>query len=520
MTAEIEALNAISFKPYYTAADIWRDDVVHVEGIHKPAFDEVHRVFGLMKRGAPYTNIVVEGASGTGKSNFIGQVRRGVTKGEDVFVLIQLSSSRQFWHSVAIAYADALFREGTAGQTQLQFILDALADRLSITGDSKAALLSGEIDSNLLKTVRHGLVKALGRSPSVRPTIATALALVLLNSLDPLHQDVANAIIQGLEAPTEDGTAELNLTRLPPREVVKGFDRIFGLAGKFTLVAIDQLDGLIALSKNASSEDVQSLLDEVSNGLMDLPEDNPQHTLIILSCLPPTWTLIRERGVQSAWQRFSNRQQLRLMPNAEAGEALIASYLAASYNRAGFTPPYPTWPVKPSAFTEAPFYSPRALIQLTEQHIRYCRERGAITELSDFGVAQTEKVEDTLEVKPDTRLDAHFEALRKQADVSGILGKDQADLRLPPLLRAGLEAWIQEQDHPRSFSLDAPPGRNPALHARLRQIVDADVEDEVHWSFRAVAQGQPNAALTRLRSAVTASGLGARRSLFIIRNES
>jgi hypothetical protein len=520
MTKPIEALETVSFRPHYTAADIWRDDVINVDGIHQEAFDEVRRIFGLMRRGAPYSNIVIEGASGTGKSHFIGRVRRGVTKGENVFVLIQLSSARQFWHSVAIAYADALFREGPTGRTQLEFVLDALADSLSIKGNDKAALLNGEIDPALLKRVRNELTKALGRGPSMRPTIATGLALVLLNSHDPIHQDVANAIIQGLDAPHEEGTAELNLTRLPPREVVKGFDRIFGLAGKFTLVAIDQLDGLIALSKSSNRQEVQSVLDEVANGLMDLAEDNPEHTLIILSCLPPTWTLIRERGVQSAWQRFSNRQQLRLIPSAEVGEALIASYLKAAYDRAGFTPPYATWPIKPSAFEEAPFYSPRALIQLTEQHIRYCRERGEITELADIVTARDETVIETVEEKPDTGLDARFADLRASADVSGVLDKDHVDMRLPPLLRAGLEAWIEEQAHPRSFSLDAPPGRNPALHARLRQVVDSDLEDEVHWSFRAVPHGHAVAALTRLRSAVTASGLGERRALFIIRNDS
>ena len=61
----------------------------------------------------------------------------------------------------------------------------------------------------------------------------------------------------------------------------------------------------------------------------------------------------------------------------------------------------------------------------------------------------------------------------------------------------------------------------PSLHARLRQTVDADTDDEVHWSFRAVLNANAVAALHRLRAAVTASGLelsAARRRLFILRN--
>ncbi len=517
MTTQMQALEAVSFRPHYTAADIWRDDVIHVDGIHREAFNEVRRIFGLMKQGVPYSNIVIEGASGTGKSHFLGRVRRGVTKGENVFVLIQLSSARQFWHSVAIAYADALFREGPTGRTQLEFVLDALAIRLGLGGKDRAALLGGQIDVPLLKKIHQGLKKEFGPNPALRPVIVTGLALCLLNSQDPLYQDAANAIIQGLDAP-EESADQLDLIRLTPREVVKGFDRIFRVAGKYTLAAIDQLDGLIALSKSSNQAEVQSVLDEVANGLMDFAEDNPENTLIILSCLPTTSTLIREQGVESAWQRFSNRQQLRLIPSAEVGEDLIAKYLGAAYSRASFRPRYPTWPIRRSAFADAPFYSPRALIQLTEQHIRNCREKAVISELSSFGVTLEEPRQNKVEPKKSEELDARFDQLRNQADISGILEKNHVDQRLPPLLRAGLEAWILEQDSPARFSLDAPPGQNPALHARLRQIIDADLEDEVHWSFRAVPHTHATAALTRLRGAVTTSGLGTRRSLFILRN--
>jgi hypothetical protein len=175
MTAQLQALEAVSFRPHYTAADIWRDDVIHVDGIHRDAFNEVRRIFGLMKQGVPYSNIVIEGASGTGKSHFLGRVRRGVTKGENVFVLIQLSSARQFWHSVAIAYADALFRDGPTGRTQLEFVLDALVDRLGIRGKDRARLLGGQIDIPLLKKVHQGLKKNWAQIPLYAPSSSPVL---------------------------------------------------------------------------------------------------------------------------------------------------------------------------------------------------------------------------------------------------------------------------------------------------------------------------------------------------------
>ena len=518
MTTQLEALNAVSFRPHYTAADIWRDDVVHVDGIHTEPFEEVRRVFGQMKRGVPYSNIVVEGAAGAGKSHFIGRLRRGVTKGENVFVLIQLSSAREFWSSVAIAYADALFHEGTKGRTQLSFVLSALADRIGLKGNNKKSLLAGELSPALLAAAQDGLARAFGHSPAVRPAITTGLALIMLNSADPVHRDVANSIFQGLDPSEEEKTAALKLNRIPSRDVVKGLDRLFGLAGKYALVAIDQLDGLIALSKSSNRDEVQSVIDEVSNGFMDLAEDNPEHTLIVLSCLPITWIRIREQGVESAWQRFNNRQQLRTIPSAAVGRSLIASYLANAYGKVRFKPPYPTWPIRPEAFETAPEYSPRSLIQLTEQHIRKCRERREVSELRAFGGSLGTTAKEAPAPKSDSSLDSRFADLRRQANISLVMSAEGMDTALPVLLRAGIEAWIEEQDGAEAFSLDAPPGQNGALHARLRQVIDADLEDEVHWSFRAVPQAHATSALTRLRSAVTASGLGERRSLFIIRN--
>lgn len=514
----LEALDAVSFRPHYTAADVWRDDTIHVDGIHEEAYEKVRRVFGLMKRSAPYSNIVIEGRAGTGKSHFIGHLRRGVTKGENVFVLIQLSIAREFWQSVAIAYADALTRKGASGRSQITYVLEALADKLSLEAREKQALLRGEIHAELLKSVRVRLVEALGIGPANNRFSQSGMALILLNSRNLAHQDAAQSIMLGLDTAEDQLVAELRLDQLHSREIVKGFDKILGLAGKFTLVAIDQLDGLISVAQKSGSADAQSVYNEISTALMDLAEDNPEHTLIVLSCLPTTWTMIRERGVQSAWQRFNNHHQLRLIPSVGAGQRLIAAYLGDAYGRVGFTPPYPTWPIQPSAFNEIHNYSPRDLITAVEHHIDCCREQGEITELSDLDGTENEKVTIAPEAEPNRSLDSRFDELRKAADISGLLDSETVDDRLPPLLRAGLEAWIQEQEYPRGFSIDAPPGRNPALHARLRQTLNADLEDELHWSFRAVPHSHPSAALTRLRSAVAASGLGERRALLVLRD--
>ena len=109
----------------------------------------------------------------------------------------------------------------------------------------------------------------------------------------------------------------------------------------------------------------------------------------------------------------------------------------------------------------------------------------------------------------------------QEANVAVALDEKKVDYGLPPLLRAGLTAWAEENAAAGDFSVDPPPGRSFSLHARLRRIVDADTDDEVHSSFRAILNASPVAALNRLRAAVTASGLelsGERRRLFVLRN--
>jgi hypothetical protein len=134
------------------------------------------------------------------------------------------------------------------------------------------------------------------------------------------------------------------------------------------------------------------------------------------------------------------------------------------------------------------------------------------------------------------RIEARFEDLRRNADVTSPLEHDTEDSTFPALLAAGLQAWIVERgDRGARFSIDPPPSSKPDLHARLRRELDerseeererdADqsrTEDQMHWSFRAISDTHHGvAALHRIRRASTAAGLAhdvTKRKLFLIRN--
>ena len=524
MGSELKALRQVAFRTAYAGNDIWRDDVIHVDGIHSSAFDQILDALAWLRNGVPVGNVVIQGRPGIGKSHFLGRVRHAVIERGQVFVLFQPSTARQFWDSLALACRDALHRKVGEGRTQLRTVLHGLGEAIGLKRAEIDDLVAGTFNRTHLKVVRRSLQRHVSRRPGDQVALDVALALILTNSEDFAHQDIGDALLQGLEIDVDEARAHsIRASRIPCREVVSAFDRLIHAAGCATLVAVDQLDGLIALGRSLDGGEEQLLLDQVATGLMDLAED-VQHSLIVVSCLTDSWTLIREQAVPSAHARYPTVVQLRPIPSAEVGEKLVAAYLRTAFTRAEFTPEYPTWPVRSTAFADAVLFSPRSLINVVQDHCARCRENGRVTELEQLP-AERPRGPGALPPAPppDPDLDRRFSQLVREADIADALDEKKVDAGLPALLRAGLTAWAEENAEAGDFSVDPPLGRNPSLHARLRRIVDVDTDDEVHWSFRAVLNDNAVAALHRLRAAVTASGLelsGERRRLLILRNAS
>ena len=339
MDAELKALGQVAFSTFHTGKDIWRDDGIHVDGIHTWAFDRVLETLDRVRDGASVGNLVIQGRPGIGKSHFLGRVRHAVIERGQVFVLFQPSDARGFWVGLALAYVDALHRKLGEGGTQLRAILHGLGAAVGLQETEIEDLAAGTFSISHLKDVRRSLQLHLGRRPADQVAVDVALALILTNSEDLAQQDIGDALIQGLEIDVDEARAHaIRARRIPCREVVGAFDRLVGASGRTTLVAVDQLDGLVALGRSLSGAGQQLLLDQMATGLMDLAED-VQHSLIVVSCLIDSWTLIRERSVASAHERYPAAVYLRPIPSARVGAALIAAYLSVAYTRAGFARP-------------------------------------------------------------------------------------------------------------------------------------------------------------------------------------
>jgi Helicase HerA, central domain len=532
VTAALEALGSLVFRPYERPDDVWRDDVVHVDGLHSEAFGEILHRYRQLKAGNDVANVVIEGRPGVGKTHFLGRLRAHVVAEGDFFVLVQLSSARQFWESLVVQYLSAFARPNAGGQTQLARWSAAFFKTAELGEDECERASESMVRAVEIVSLRPRLRRYLGNSPERHAALDVAIALLLQASEDYHAQDVGRAFLVGPDIEPEDKQRYgFQALSLPPQEVIATMDFLVAKAGMVSVVCVDQLDGLIAITQRDGENSTADalLLDQIANGLMDIAQEC-SNSLIALSCLRPTWERIRNKTVQSAAARYPAELKFGAIPSPKVGEALIAAYFNRAYRNACFTPPYSTWPIKPTAFRDAQSYTPRRLIELSEAHARKCRQTRVITELEAFPGADTPATEEpprpnggsASETSLFETIDADFAAARDGAVINGALDEVHVDAKLPALLQAGLAAWIDENSQSDTFSVDGLPDRNAPLHARLRQTLNFDTEEEVHWSLRAIVSAHHTAALTRLRTAMTVSGLGlapGKRNLIILRNQ-
>lgn len=522
MSRELEVLRDVNLLSVQPPKAIWQDGTVVIEGLHRAEFDRVLQRARQLKNGGARQNIILEGRPGVGKSHVLGRVRREAMAADDLFVALQLTKANEFWPALSLGYAEAFFKPH-AGKTQLRHLLDALLKQLGFSFDKKLAFVL-DVDETSLPGLHQNVEQALGLGPEARTAADIAVALVLFNSPNHEHHDIAYALFEGLEIDDDQRRrVGLKSKMLHPREVVRGVDRLVALCGKVTITALDQLDGLITVALKGVADGDRSELNIIANDLMDFAEiaDN---TLVIVSCVSASWKLICDEAIQSAQYRFPDIVKLGDVPSAECGRELIGEVLRREYERLGFVPPHSTWPVRPEAFADAPDYTPRTLILAVDSHIRRCAQQGVVAEMDRLSAGRPEP--STLPPLPPSPpppdgvfsdLDRKFAELTAAARVPDFRA-EAVEQAFPPLLYSALVAFVGENADPVQLALDEIPGAKQAVNARLRQVLDAGSEDEVHWSFRLIPHAHGRSQLVRLQAAITGSGLGLQRYLIVIRN--
>lgn len=533
---ELEALATLKLNYAQVPDDVWRPARFHVEGLHRHTAHVL--LGGLTEAGeSPDTSpigVVVQGQRGTGKTHLLGWVRERVQQDGGYFFLVSLLDAKGFWESTVVSMIDSLSRERSDGKSQLTVLLERLSTLADVPRMVRRAVAG---NSTLSRPVLDTFIEALRRfNKSVgRDSQDTARALVLLASDDLNAQDVGESFLSSMpeEEPGERARWGIRHVQKTPQEIVRDLSRLLALTGP-SVVAIDQIDLVIAQSSISTADSAvpdwreSLIIERIAGGLMSLREVT-RRTLTVVSCIPASWILIEKFATDTVRDRFRQTLQLKTIPDAETGRALIEKRFEERFRKIDFEPPYPTWPVKPSAFDLAPDFTPRQLLIKIDGHIQSCLFNGEIEELEHLdnpAVARPGPPTGPPELPaPDlTALDTRFAELREAADVTSLLTPATEDTAMPALLSAGLTAWIAGLGEAgRTFSQDPAPSSKPPLHARLRQSLDEATEDEAHWGFRAITTENANAALNRLRSASVAAGLNAevsKRRLFLLRNTS
>lgn len=536
--AERRALSALRLNWAPTPDDVWRHWEFHVDDLNRAVADLV--LDGVAEAAQSSDNpigVALQGHRGTGKTHLLGRVRERVQAEVGYFFLIELFEARAFWRNVAMSMVDGLARPRADGDTQLRFFLKQLADivdaprpiRRTVIGDY--ALTRPALDAFVDLIRKHHRQVGMECQDTIR-------ALVLQAAGDLPAQDIGYVFLCSNDEEQAGDRAAWGMRRgkRSAQEIVRDISRLLALTGP-TLIAVDQIDLLVAQSiKSTAAGDraewqASLLLEQIASGLMSLREST-RRTLSVVACLPKTWDEIKKQATDTVQDRFREAAWLKEIPSAELGRELVERRFAERFAEVDFTPPHPTWPIRPEAFEEAVEFTPRGLLRKVDQHVRRCLTQDTVEELRRLNDAPAaDVVSAALSARPAeaTRAEAEFAlydrryaTLIEQVNPAPALDKNTEDLVVPGLLRAGLTAWIGGRGPAgQAFSVDPQAGGKPSLHARLRRAIDDEgTEDEEHWSFRAIIASQPIAALNRIRNAVTGAGLSgevAKRRLFLLR---
>ncbi|MEU4648982.1 ATP-binding protein [Nocardia fluminea] len=514
---EYRALARVQFSTALGPDSIWRPQSYHVEELHRAASAEIARAIALAKDRPDLspTGFILNGDPGVGKTHLLGWIRQYVQDSGGFFFMPKLIDGESFWDGAVHGVMNRLI---DADGGQLRRMLVSLAERAGYDRE-RTARIAGP-----MRPKPEDIKQFLTDLAVVEPRLAyecqdTLRALVLFRAGGPLL-DVGDSFLI-LRDPLDHDVAEKWGFRRGSRNAQLIFHDLIGLFGAAgpVVIALDQIDAVMADSASKGGARTAHHADS----LMKLREETVR-TIIVAACIPTTWQYLKDQGLSSAADRFTELYLDTALPGAPVAAAVVAGHLAVQYDEVDFIPSYPTWPITASAFEAADVtrYTPRRLLQLVAEHVRECLTRGEITELGDFAeVGNSAGSNVPAPLMELGGFDDRFASLRDSADISAPLDPHREDEVMVGLLKAALQCYVMEQRDRGDLSIDSATATGRALHARLLRTIDPVLEEQEHWSFRAIGHTHHLAVQSRMRSAVIESGIDqptGKRHLTILRN--
>jgi hypothetical protein len=535
MMDELDAFRAVNFDWTRQLRSIWRNPPYHVASLHQKRVDDLVDYFAIKTRepdpfDEPLGRVIV-GPAGYGKTHLIGELRRRIWAMDGWFVLLDFVGIKDFWSSVALGFLNSLQVKMPDGKTQYDRLVLKTAAILRIHQEMIAIAKRWPGRPRELVTELAGLfVQSLShmhfQETGAHRDVVTALVLLISEDLD--CHSVAHAWLQGMDLDAADVRPLGLLGENEPIKVVQGLSWIMSLSGP-TLIAVDQIDAIVTASNSLShaansgakqeQAEAQSIVDSLAEGLMDLHEKK-RRAVTVVSCLEATWKVLQEKTTVAVTDRYGSPANLHALSSRDIAKRLVAARLDQAYAVSDFKPPYPTWPFMEAAFESAVGFSPRQLLKVCEEHRQRCVAQGKVTECGTFGSAQSVPPEPA---PPTTAgFNQAYDSEIKAAKVAGLMDTEGEE-QLRELLDATLRLFEKHLDLPDDIDVGVqrdPDQKRPSLHGRLSFTFRAEGDREQHYCFRSLGHRNAIAFQSRLKAAMTASGIDTAlkfRHLFILR---
>ncbi|MBB5048826.1 hypothetical protein HNR60_003596 [Rhodopseudomonas rhenobacensis] len=530
---ELEAFRAVDFNWTRQLKGIWRDQPYHAP-VHEDVLDELMRYFLSSTRDAEPDNEplgrVVIGSAGLGKTHLIGELRRRVWEEDAVFILLDFVGVKDFWASVALGFLNSLQVRIDERRTQYDRLIHKLATLLEL--QAQLADIAGrwrgrprELMAELVKTFLAALARRDRAMTQQHGDVVRAFVLLISEDLE--CGSIAHAWLQGMDLDAAQ-LRELGfvVVKKSPIDIVRGISWLLSLVGP-TLIAVDQIDAIISeanaeryrgngAAASEQTQETQSIIEALAHGLMDL-HDVKRRAITVVSCLEASWEVLRSKATVAVTDRYYRPNVLYALPQPQLARALVSARLAQAYAAGGYTAPDESFPFAPEAFETAVGFTPRQLLKACDDHRQRCLAEGKIIICRTFDAAQP-----PVKAAPPTGLDETFSHELRAASTAGLLDLSNED-PLRDLLADVLQiytAHLQLPDDVDVVSQPDPDQRRPSLHGRLTFIFRAEGDREQHFCFRVLAHDNAIAFQSRLRAAMTASGVDRAlkfRHLFILR---
>ncbi len=538
----LKALRQVDFNWVVKTDDIWKKspfDIPEINGkIRKDLIDEIE---SYSESGTSPLGWVIVGAGGSGKTHLLREVRQDMAEKRRGFLMVDLTGVNDFWETTLLQCIDSLRKPFVGEIPQYQLILEHIINMLRKHNDGRTWVrkLAGLDQKKLISGIKK-IINVLSKRYRIQlqKHHDVIRALILLNSDDFSLSNLGFSWLQGLGIdPSEKREFGFAVERKKTRDIVEALCWVMSLRGPFLLV-FDQMDSivmehhLIAESKSPASADLseeqqksKSIIEGLAGGLSALVQTiGGSNARIVVSCLETTWNIL-VKTVSTNADRFYTAKMLKNIENKQSAEQLVQQRLCLAYEKAGFKPPYATFPFKPEAFRNAKRLFTREILKHCDDHRKRCIKNQAISELDSFKMEQV-----GIGNGPDTKLINSFNEklswLKAKASRDEILDENNEDTILGEMQKTAFKLILTENETPSdvdaSVNLDIGGGKSyPFLHARARLVYRQRGELEDHLCIRAISRKNATAFQARLKAALTSSGIDKNlrfRRLLIVRN--